>query len=322
MGIKIKPPDINNSELTFTPVPKDRAILYGLSAIKNVGEKAVKLIVKQRSKKQFTDIFDFVERTKDRLVTSRTVESLVLAGAFDSLYEDRATCYATVKNAIERSDMLAEDKKRIAAGGKPVNRKKPIPTLDMVDYEFDGAGPDLSTLLGLLSAERELLGTYVSGHPFDEYKQQISKLNTVSLHAVRDEDPGSLVTICGIVSVKNVIKTKKKLEMATLVIEDSSVSIEVIVFPSKYKDYKDEILLDQPLVITGRLESDDDDDKPKLKIKLERCNSLDSAPQIKVHKAAKTVNKYHLSYDNYRQQIASAKSPCTLVLPNGDEYLV
>lgn len=325
LGIAVLPPDINVSELTFTPLPKEKAVIYGLSAIKNVGEKAVKMIIKNRQKKEFEDIFDFVERTKDRLVTSRTVESLVLAGAFDNLPGTRQDNYQSVGNAMDRTSMMAEDRDRIKATGKPVNRRKPIPEAELVEYERAIDAIDLDDPISLLASERELLGAYVSGHPFNEFKNEIAKLTSSSLQDAREKDPGSIITVCGIVSQIKLITTKKKSKMMTLVIEDDQVSLEVVVFPSQTSKFKDDIIIDYPLVVTGRLEGDEDSEHTAVpKLILSNCYSINDAPTVRKIQKPKSsnINRFFLSYSNYMNMIASAKSPAVFVLPNGDEYSV
>jgi DNA polymerase III alpha subunit len=330
MGIAILPPDIHESGLNFTPVFSKQAIRFGLLAIKNVGAKAIDIMVKERDKHgPYTSLFDFVDRTSNRLITSRTIESLVFAGALDSLPGDRFEKAASVEAACTRVKMHNEDRKRIVAGGKAVNRKKTIPRDELLEPD------ETISATNLLSKERELIGTYLSGHPFNDVADEAHKASSVSLQELRDLGSDVSATICGIVSNVNKITTKKKQIMYTITIEDDKVSQEVIIFPQAAKHYGDmEAWLDKPIVIFGRLEGDDDDDNANPKLILDKMHALESAPirrkSLRTNEDRDTrilpsgtnaVNRYHLTPSNYKKMIAAACAPCVFVFESGEELI-
>lgn len=288
LGIAILPPDIHESGTEFTALPKKKAVRYGLSAIKNVGEQAVEIILRERKKQPFTDLFDFVARTRNRLITTRTIESLIWAGALDGLPGTRAEKAASVEVACKRSDELEEDAKRSAAGTKAKNRRIPIPDAVLVsDPEgIDTDNPDH----WLLSKERELVGTYISGHPFHWYANDAREVASTDLQGVRELDNEQSAVICGIITAVKEHQTKKgKKSMCFLTLEDDKCALEVTVFPRQYEKYKDLFVLDAPIVIQGNadipeVEASDVDDEnaeqhiPEAKFLLANARLLDEAP--------------------------------------------
>jgi DNA polymerase III alpha subunit len=324
LGIAVLPPCIHESGLDFTPIAEKKAIRFGLLAIKNVGDKAIQVMVKERDKNgPFADLFDFVARTRNRLISTRTIESLIFAGALDQLPGSREEKAATVELACARYDMLEEDRRRVGEGGKPVNRKKPIPL-----PELQSVGP---SDVNLLAKERELLGTYISGHPFNDVADEAASVSSVDLQGLRDLGPDSSATICGIVSAVNKITTKKKARMYTLVIEDAQCSQEILIFPKKASEYGDfDKWLDKPIVIFGRLE-DSDEDNASPKFILDKCYELKAAPTRRKSTRTSTeyseptqtrmVNRVHLTAENYVEMIMRTKAPCSFLLPTGEELI-
>lgn len=251
MGVAILPPDINQSDFSFTAFPKEKCVRFGLNGIKHVGSKAVLEIIKERSRGPFDEFFQTIERTKSTLVNSRCLESLVASGAMDSLPGTRADKLASLESAMARADMLREDRKRIEAGGKPVKRKKPIPEPVLIEGSEDK--------LQLLASERELIGYYLSGHPWNDVASASSASHSVQ--EARDEINGSSVSVGGIVSRLTEHTTKKgKQKMFFGAIEDDKAVLEFVVFPRQYEKVCDLLKLDAPVVLSGKIENDVSED--------------------------------------------------------------
>lgn len=256
MGIAVLPPDVNESEFSFTALPATKSVRFGLNGIKHCGSKAVAEIIKERKNGPFTDLFSTVGRIKSTLVNSRCIESLVASGAMDTLPGTRSAKLASLAAAMERADCLKEDQKRIAAGGKPVKRKKPIPEPVLSEAVEDK--------LHLLSLERELTGYYLSSHPWLDVASSSSATHTIQ--SAR-EAGGENISVGGIVSRLTEHTTKKgKQKMAFGAIEDDKAVLEFVIFPRDYQKLADLVKLDKPLVLSGKVETDGEDDSYSAKL--------------------------------------------------------
>ncbi|MCR4744553.1 MAG: DNA polymerase III subunit alpha [Lachnospiraceae bacterium] len=263
MGISILPPDINEGEAGFTP-SGDKAIRYGLNAIKSVGRPVIDTIVKERELNgKYKNIDDFIERVSGTEVNRRAVEAFIKSGAFDSLGGTRKQ-YMTVYNVI--MDDVADERKNNIAG-------------QMSIFDMLGNGNEKSKRFSLpnvgeypederLSYEKEVLGVYVSSHPLLEYEKLIKKNSSASsVDFELDEEKGvptvpegSKQTVGGIISDVVIRHTKKGDTMAILKLEDLLGTIEVIVWPNKYLAYAPCLVADKKVFISGRAKCDDERD--------------------------------------------------------------
>ena len=259
MEIKVLPPDINSSYDGFTVV--DGNIRFGLGAIKNVGLNVVASIVEERKNAPFADFTDFAERMQGRDLNKRTVESLIRAGAFDSLPHSRAQLLEAFERILDR---LTNEKKGNAAGqlslfGDVLNEKpndyKDIPELSMKE---------------ILSMEKEMLGLYVSGHPLESYADKVSKIPHITcgdISAAQAEDAdakvkdGERVTFIGILSGRKDKVTKTGSTMTFLNMEDTFGGIETVVFSTLFAKTKHILNENAPHVIRGRLDINEQEAK-------------------------------------------------------------
>ena len=261
LGIKVLPPDINQSHMYFHPHGKD--IVFGLLALKNVGKQFVENIIKERKLGRFTDFEDFVQRMAEYDLNKRMVEGLIKSGAFDGLGTYRSRLLASFERLI---DIRAEKNKSNISG-----------QLDMFSSAFAGASsqgvpkfeypelPDLS-LREKLMLEKESSGMYFSGHMIDSYSEQVSSLNVKHISEILDSEAvkeKQSVKICGIVSSVTVKTTRKNEKMAFMRIEDRYGEIECLVFPNKFAENHQYIHIDAPLYIEGTV-SLREDDEPKI----------------------------------------------------------
>jgi len=253
MGINVEPPDINRSDVDFTP-SGDR-ILFGLSAVPNVGQGAIESILAARAEAggRFESIADFCSRIDLRHVNRRALETLIECGCFDRLHPNRnqvlqgleATMTWAQRRAKERD--LGQMNLFDALGGgdtKAVERFDAAPTLPEV--------PDLSPQ-EKLNREKELIGFYISEHPLDNLAAS-KVLKPLQLGDLGSVPRKQLVSTIALVTSLKSITTKKGDPMAFLQLEDLSGQAEGVVFPKVYERVKDLLVADTRLVVWGKLE--------------------------------------------------------------------
>ncbi len=229
MGIDVLPPDVNESGVSFGVTAK--GIRFGLSAIKNVGVGAVEQIVKARGEKgRFHDLFDFCSRVDLRAVTKKTIESLVLAGAFDSLHGNRAQLFAAAEMAIVHGQKAQE---QAEMGQSNLFDRGGTRGVERPALRASEAWSETEKL----AREKSVLGFYVSGHPLWKYRDEVDGLATARLGDAASVRPNSTVRVCGIISdVKKKIDKRGK-TMAFITIEDFTGKAECIVFADPYQKY-------------------------------------------------------------------------------------
>ena len=246
MGIEVLPPDINESDFNFT-VQKG-AIRFGLSAVKNVGENAVRALLEARKKRgTFASPFDICEDADPKVLNRKVIESLIKAGAFDSMGWKRSQLFHLIDNMIVYAHGLQKiraSKQNSLFGSKPIEPPE-IPAEVKAMPEWDKS---LS-----LSYEKDALGFYITGHPLAEFGKQLKRLVSHSINQLDDEkDFNSEIRVAGIVSSLKPLKTRKDERMATFVLEDMSGRIEVVAFPDSYKKYYDNLGEDQLVWVKGK----------------------------------------------------------------------
>ena len=252
-GIRVLPPDINRSMLDFHVSGED--ITFGLLALKNVGRQFVDKLILERIGRPFASFSDFIERMSENDLNRRMVESLIKAGAFDSLGVYRSRLLATLDEAL----MAISRKNKGNISGQ----------MDMFSMPDSVAGggesivypeiPEFSTK-DLLYMEREAAGLFFSGHLLDGYGLHIKSLNPQSIVEITggedEEDPdtledGAKVCVCGIISSVTQKTTRKGDGMAFATIEDRSGSLELVVFSKQYETYRRHIEEDNAVCVTG-----------------------------------------------------------------------
>jgi DNA polymerase-3 subunit alpha len=260
MGIKVLPPDVNDSDANYTPRGSD--IRFGLAAIRNVGENVVGAVVSaRRAKGRFADFPDFLAKVDQVVCNKRVIESLVKAGAFDSLGHTRRGLVAVHAEAV---DAVLETKRAEAIGQFDLFGSSE-------DAETQGFGVDLTIPVGewdkstLLAHEREMLGLYVSDHPLFGVEHVLAASVDCSVAEVMadvERSDGSILSIGGLVTGLQRKVTKQGNAWAIATIEDLEGAIEVMFFPSAYQVAAHQLLEDRIVVVRGRL--DRREDVPKL----------------------------------------------------------
>lgn len=257
MGIKILPPDINVSGLIFTPT-KDGNISFGLSAIKNVGTKALCNIIEEREKNgRFTDIYDFLDRIDLSKANKRTIEFLTKAGALDSLGHGRRKVIESLDTLISHFQKVAvrklESENSLFGGGDTMMELIKHPELmDVEEW----------TNKELLKEEKEYLGFYVSGDPISEYRDVIDAVSLKHRLENKPEIDNLKFKLGGLVTdIKRKITKAGKL-MASLTLYTSYGEEELIIFPKKFEELQDKIEVDKVYIVSFNVLYKGEDENP------------------------------------------------------------
>ncbi len=272
MGIDVTVPDVNRSVAEFAPDrsgesdPARPAIVFGLAAVRNVGESLVERIVAERTANgPFGDIFDFCQRVDPVVLNKRTMESLVKAGAFDSLDHPRQGLCLVLENVVDRTlERRRERDLGITTLFAAFEEEQADPgwggaKVAIPDTEFDKAQR--------LAFEKEMLGLYVSDHPLMGYEAALARHTDSTLSDMREDegpaqgDRSPVRTVGGVVTDLRRSYTKKGDLMARFVLEDLQAAMEVFVFPKTMAEYGALIENDAIIVVRGRLDTREDEPK-------------------------------------------------------------
>jgi DNA polymerase III subunit alpha len=258
MGIPVLPPDINESYEPFSVTEKDSSvdgdrdkIRFGLVTIKNFGQHIAEVIVEDRKVNgKFTSIQNFLDRIIDRNLNRKSLESLIKAGAFDSL-EDRGQLLGNLDNLLgyNKEGGSVNDSQDSLFG--LMTDKSTVPGLRMEDY------PPIESLQAL-AWEKELLGLYISGNPLDSFKEKLKGKPTVA-YIKKTSQEKKKVMFAGIVEEVKEIFTKKGDKMAFVKISDKSGSMETVMFPKIYEEYGEIVNNAVCVVIAGTFSKRNDE---------------------------------------------------------------
>ena len=258
-GIKVLPPDINKSKTVFSV--QDGGVRFGLSALKGTGQGAIDDVIAEREKNgEFKDFPDFVLRCAP-FVNKRIIEGLILAGAFDYMGIARSRLFAVYDDVYSRATGISKQKSgaQMSLFGEFIEEEKlEVEYPDIPEYE----------VMEKLSKEKQVLGVYVSGHPFDKYKAAFKdkNFNCSMLEYVEDEDgnrtypqveQGMQVEMGGIISAYRRTTTKRTgAIMAFITVEDVYGSVECVAFPAIFERVKAAIANDKIVTVKGKLDLD------------------------------------------------------------------
>jgi DNA polymerase-3 subunit alpha len=249
MGVEVKPPDVNGSTVQFSV--HEHTIRFGLAAIKNVGEAAMESILKTRAADgPFTSLDDFCARVDLRLVNRRVVESLIKAGAFDSVGGARAHLLATLDAAMETGQRQQRDR---AEGQASFFDLIPTAALALARAADTATVPEWDDDQRL-AFEKEVLGFYVSGHPLTRFKALVESLGITSSSELAARPAGSRVLLFGQVASLREIPTKSGNRMAFATIEDTEGTVDITIFPEPFKAGAPLLRGRDALLIRGRVD--------------------------------------------------------------------
>lgn len=261
-GIALLPPDVNESGGGFTPLRG--AIRYGLAAIKGVGHASVEAILEARKSGPFRSIFDFAERVGQRSVNKRVLESLVYAGAFDSLggndpdskelrHALRARLFAAVDTALARGARKQNDRLN---GQDGLFSLPDATSVGPADELLPAAEP--WTHIALLTGERNAIGFYITGHPLENYANVLAELKCLNSVNLKTSQHGAQVRLGGVITGLQLRTTKKGDQFALLRLEDESGGVKCVIWPEIYNRCKHLLRDNAAVLVSGKLDSGDD----------------------------------------------------------------
>ncbi len=254
MGITVLPPDVNSSDLDFTPVGDD--IRFGLAAIKNVGENTVKGILAAREALGgFKGFFEFCASVDARLMNKRVLESLVRSGALDGLGAHRAQMIAAIDGAMERAQKLQRARESgqhglFAGGGKGSAASAAPPAEALPDVEEWAEHEHLA-------AEYAALGFYISGHPLDKFAGRLQELGAVELSTMDGRRNGEEIVVAGIIVQTRAMRSRRGARWAILTLQDRSGVVDALVFPEAFQKLEPLLKAATPLLVKGRVAVED-----------------------------------------------------------------
>jgi len=264
MGIRVLPPDVNESRVKFSVVGD--AIRFGLGAIRNVGAKSAEGILAEREASgPFSNLADFCVRVGSNLINRRALEALIKCGAFDSTGLSRAALAAQVEDTLRIAQRESGDAARnqISLFGNGARAQLAAAPRTVPEW----------TTTEMLRYEKEALGFYVTAHPLDKYDRELrrlSKLTTADLASARD---GSHVTLAGVIQSVKLRNNKAGKRYAVFALEDREGAVEAIAWPETYQKHEAIIQGDDPVMARGKLDIDDE----RAQIIIDELRPLNSA---------------------------------------------
>ena len=265
MELTVQPPDVNSSGYSFEASSED-TIVYGLGAIKGIGQAAIEEITRAREEKgQFSDLYDFCRALDLKKVNQRTLETLIGAGALDQMGVHRAALMANLANAMSLS---GQELRNRAAGqddlfGSSEELDLDIDWIEVAEYSEDER----------LKREKKHLGLYLTGHPMNQYHRELSNFISCSLSDVESAE-GKQVTIAGLIIAMRTRNTRRG-RMAILTLDDQSAWLEIPIYSELYESNKQLLQEDRLVIISGK--AGYDDYTGGTRVTAERIHDMDSA---------------------------------------------
>jgi len=262
MRLTIRPPDVNEGDYMFT-VNDAGEIIYGLGAIKGLGEGPVQSLREARQQKPFTDLFDFCARIDGRKVNKRAMEAMIRSGALDRIGPPsndvdviRSTLWSALSDAVQAAEQSAQNMNSGIGdlfgdnllSASTSNSNQP----ENVYSNYQSVKPQ--TVRERLKGEKETLGLYLTGHPVDEYETELRQIAPTRIADLRpDRQPQQ---VAGLV-VSMIMRKTRRGDMATIVLDDRSARMEATLFADTLKEFRDKLVKDTVLIIEGVVAHDD-----------------------------------------------------------------
>jgi DNA polymerase-3 subunit alpha len=293
MGIKIMPPDVNESFSSFTVVSsgeksdKDEdTVRFGLRAIKNVGQNIANVIIKERKENgRFKSMVDFLERITDKDLNKKSLESLIKCGGFDN-FGDRGDFLHNIETLLKFNKEISREKNSKQNSLFGNDKKTSISGSLRLEK-----GPEINKR-ETLKWERELLGLYITEHPFNEFKRYLT--NTIPLVSLKNHINDESVNTAGIISTIKKIVTRKNETMIFVKIEDSLNNAEILVFPKLYRETIDLWVEGRAIMCQGKISDKDQE------VKILANKALELKPE-NIRKSIEDFHKIEVKTNNYRR---------------------
>jgi len=247
LGLKVLPPNVNTGQYKFTVNAADE-IIYGLGAVKGVGEAAIEIIISNRDQQGiFEDLFDFCHRIDTRKVNRRALEALIKSGSFDELAPNRASLMAYLETALQTAEQYAtaQDCGQHDLFGSSTTPERPT-MKEIADWTLDEK----------LQGEKEVLGFYLSGHPLYRYRYELDQFVTAPLAHIHSNRKQTVIVAGWVVALRTLF-TKRGDRMAIITLEDHTGRLDLTVFGEAFSVYKDLINKDQLLIVEGEVSLDE-----------------------------------------------------------------
>jgi DNA polymerase-3 subunit alpha len=304
MTISILPPDVNESDLYFTPVGE--SIRFGLAAIKNVGENTARAIRDSRlSQGEFKSLYDFCERIESRFLNKRVFESLIKSGAVDSLGA-RESMLASVDDAIaalQRASRTRESGQHGLFGTAAAPALAPFELREAASWSEEER----------LASEYAMLGYYVSGHPLAKYASRLQELKTISLDLVEEQRNGKEITVAALIVGTRPMRSKKGARWAIFTIQDMTGVQELLAFPESFARLEQVLKPGNPLLMKVRVQIEE----AGTRLSLQEARRLDEIKENGVSKEFRVrLDMPSLSedtLDRLEDLFAATPGPCQVV---------
>ncbi|MBR3119552.1 MAG: DNA polymerase III subunit alpha [Oceanobacillus sp.] len=241
LGLELLPPNINRSFGKYSV--ENKKVRMGLTSIKSVGNQAIGEIIRARKAGPFKNIFDFCLRTSPKLVNRKTLENLIIAGAFDETYSNRASLLASIEQAMEQGELFKE-----FFGGSSLFE-------DQIELDAKYVEIDDFSQVKKLADEKELLGMYVSSHPIKEFRKQLRANGHVTLRQAAKMLGKRNLDVTVIIQAIRVIRTKRGDKMAFLTIDDEQAEMEAVIFPDVFREISSWLQEEMLVCLEGKVES-------------------------------------------------------------------
>ncbi len=276
MDIQVLPPDVNKEGVGFHV--NNNKILFGLAAIKGVGQKAVEGLIKERDENgDFKSLLDFCNRLEPGLVNRRLLENFIKAGAFDWTGIARAELLERIEDVLKQAQRI-----KASAASNQIDMFAPSPEEQTVENIGNREMlPEWPSSIRL-AHEKDALGFYLSGHPLEKFANELKQFGAIPIDALETLSDGAKVNVAGVVSLLKLKNTKKGDRYATFLLEDLLGTIEVIVWPDVYRKVHEVLASEDPIVLGAKL---DVSDERRQLIAL----SIDSAIALRASKAKEAI---------------------------------
>lgn len=316
LGIEVLPPDVNESIVDFSV--NENQIRFGLAAVKNVGVGAVESIVEARERGgRFKTVFDFTERVNNKAVNKKTMESLVLAGAMDSVEGSRADQFAAIESAISYGVQRQQELEigQSSLFDDAVDPRTTASTQPTLPRQEDWTEAEK------LAKEKSVLGFYVTGHPLEPWRLEVEAIANVQLGAFDSGVDGKPVRACGVIAALRTKIDKRGRTMAFLTLEDFTGKAECLAFADAYERSAAHIVPDRPVMLSGKAEVSGD----ALRIVVEEVTSVASALQtlslsliISISTVSATRKQIQDGVEILERRRGSGNSSCFFYVTDGD----
>lgn len=301
LNLTILPPHINYSEYKFSVNEKNQ-IIFGLGAIKGLGQNAIENIFESRQQSGvFKDMFDLCSRVSLRKVNRRSLEALIRAGALDHLGATRAIMFASLESALK----IAEQKEKAAQQGQ-----QDLFGLFNSTEETTDASPQFIVCpdwdeITKLQGEKETLGFYFSGHPFEQYYGELKTIIQTRLSRIHEYMNRS-VRIAGLLSAIRIKKTKRGDRIAFAMLDDGTAKIDISIFTESFKNYRDKLIEDTLIIIDAEVGVDEFSGGYKTIVN--RITTLDDFRRQQAKYLLLTIPEKNITKDFYHE-LSSLLSP-------------